>query len=333
MKNAKTRRTRRPRAKSAPPKDIHQQVTDNIIQAIEAGAGDWQMPWHRAGDGLNRPVNIDTHNRYRGINVLNLWIAAECRGFGCGVWGTYRQWQNRGCQVRKGEKGATVVFYKELEFEADNPATGESELEKRLMARASTVFNAEQVDGYEPEPLPVLENPVTAIERAEAFVAATNAEIRHGGTRAYYNRGTDFIQMPERERFLGTDTSSATEAYYGVLFHELTHWTGHKSRCERTFGKRFGDEAYAMEELVAELGAAFLCADLGISQAPRPDHAAYIDNWLNVLKADKTAIFTAASQASKAADFLAGLFDKDITDDELEAALAAFEITHIFKEI
>lgn len=126
--------------------------------------------------------------------------------------------------------------------------------------------------------------------------------------------------MPERERFLGTDTSTPTEAYYGTLLHELTHWTGHKKRCEREFGKRFGDEAYAMEELVAELGSAFLCADIGISPQPRSDHAAYVDHWLKVLKADKKAIFTAASQASKAADFLAGLRDKAANADALEVA-------------
>jgi len=305
MKTSAKSRTRRSRKKPTQRKDIHQQVTDSIIAAIEAGAGTWQMPWHRSGEGLNRPVNIDTHKRYRGINILNLWVAAEHRGYSNGLWGTYRQWQNRGCQVRKGEKGAMVVFYKELEFDTENPETGDAETEKRLMARASTVFNAQQVDGYEPEPLPEPENPVSPIQQAEAFVAATEAEIRHGGNRAYYSRGTDHIQMPERERFLGTETSSPTEAYYGTLLHELTHWTGHEKRCQRQFGKRFGDKAYAMEELVAELGAAFLCADLGITQAPRADHAAYIDSWLQVLKADKKAIFTAASQASKAADFLA----------------------------
>ena len=126
--------------------------------------------------------------------------------------------------------------------------------------------------------------------------------------------------MPERECFLGTDTSTPTEAYYGTLLHELTHWTGHKKRCEREFGKRFGDEAYAMEELVAELGSAFLCADIRISPQPRPDHAAYVDHWLKVLKADKKAIFTAASQASKAADFLAGLRPKAANGDALEVA-------------
>src|SRR5690606_34161065 len=143
--------------------------------------------------------------------------------------------------------------------------------------------------GYDRSPVPVPINTAKPIEQAEAFVAASKAQVRHGGGRAYYNPNQDFIQMPERERFLGTETSTPTEAYYGTLLHELTHWTGHKKRCEREFGKRFGDEAYAMEELVAELGSAFLCADIGISPQPRPDHAAYVDHWLKVLKADKKA--------------------------------------------
>lgn len=304
--NAIARRNRKSSARAGR-RDVHQQVTDNIIKAIVAGTGSWQMPWHRAGAGLNRPLNIATKNHYRGINILNLWVAAEVNHFTSGVWGTYRQWQQRDCQVRKGEKGALVVFYKELDVEVEDPATGETENETRLMARASTVFNAEQVDGYEPEPLPVPEDPAVRIANVEAFIEATKAEIRHGGGRAYYNPTSDFIQMPERERFLGTETSTATEAYYGVLLHELTHWTGHKNRCDRQFGKRFGDEAYAMEELVAELGAAFLCADLGLSPMPRPDHAAYIENWLTVLKSDKKAVFTAASQASRAAEHLESL--------------------------
>lgn len=232
-------KSRRSRRTNVERRDVHQQVTDNIIAAIEEGAGEWQMPWHRSGKGLNRPVNIDTRAHYRGVNILSLWVAGEVRGYTEGVWGTYRQWQNRGCQVRKGEKGSLVVFYKELEFEDQDTDTGMTSTETRLMARASTVFNAEQVDGYEREPLPMPENPATPIEQAEAFVAASKALVRHGGARAYYNPNQDFIQMPERERFLGTDTSTPTEAYYGTLLHELTHWTGHKKRCEREFGKRF----------------------------------------------------------------------------------------------
>ena len=287
--------------------DVYTQVTNTIIAAIEAGAGNWQMPWHRAGEGLNRPVNIDTSNAYRGINVVSLWASAQARGFTTGTWGTYKQWQNNGCQVRKGEKSSIVVFYKELDIETENAETGETEQGTRLMARASWVFNADQVDGYEAPALPEPKDPVQVIDGAERFIDATGATVRHGGVRAFYRPSDDIVQMPERERFLGTGTSSATESYYATLLHELTHWTGASKRCDRQFGKRFGDDAYAVEELVAELGAAFLCADLGVTLTPRPDHAAYIHNWLKVLKADKKAIFTAASQAAKATDFLAGL--------------------------
>lgn len=290
--------------------DVYTQVTNTIISAIEAGAGDWQMPWHRSSVF---PTNIDTGKAYRGVNVLSLWVAACAKGFGTGTWGTYRQWQKNGCQVRKGEKSSLVVFYKEIEV--DDPEMGNEDGNgqrgyKRLIAKASWVFNSDQVDGYEPEPIPEPETPVEHIEAAEAFVQGTGAIVKHGGGRAFYRPSDDIIQMPERERFLGSDTSTPTEAYYSTLLHELTHWTGAKKRCDREFGKRFGDQAYAMEELVAELGAAFLCADLGISVTPREDHAAYINNWLQVLKTDKRAIFTAASKAAQASDYLLKLQER-----------------------
>ncbi|CCQ74248.1 ArdC family protein [Magnetospira sp. QH-2] len=287
-------------------KDVYQTVTDQIIEAIENGAGEWQMPWHRAGSGLNRPLNIDTGNAYRGINIIALWASGQVRGYSSGTWGTYRQWQNKGCQVRKGEKASTVVFYKE--FETDDQASGSDEThpEKRFVARASSVFNADQVDGYEIS-LPEPKDPVQAVAEADTFVNNTLAVIRHGGGRAFYSTGTDAIQMPDKDRFIGSETSSSTECYYSTLLHELVHWTGAKRRCDRQFGKRFGDDAYAVEELVAELGAAFLCADLGITSEPRPDHAAYIDNWLQVLKSDNRAIFAAASKAAQATDFLSAL--------------------------
>jgi len=287
-------------------KDVYQTVTDQIVEAIENGAGEWQMPWHRMGEGLNRPVNIDTGNAYRGINIVALWAAGQVRGYGSGAWGTYRQWQNKGCQVRKGEKASTVVFYKEFEVEDTDAQPGETTFETRRVARASSVFNADQVDGYDVE-LPEPKDSVQDMTEANAFVANTQAVVRHGGARAYYNRGTDTIQMPDKDRFLGSETSSATESYYGTLLHELVHWTGIKKRCDREFGKRFGDDAYAVEELVAELGAAFLCADLGIAAEPRPDHAAYIEYWLKALKTDNRAIFAAASKAAQATDFLAEL--------------------------
>ena len=303
-------------------RDVYTQVTDTIISAIEAGAGQWDMPWHRHGVTHTRPMNALTGKRYRGVNVLALWAAAEARGFTTGLWGTYRQWQEKGAQVRKGEKSSLVVFFKELAVDETNPETGETERGRRLIAKASYVFNANQVDGFAlPEPQAPA-NPAEALSQVEAYVAATGAHVAFGGESAFYRPLTDTIHMPDRTRFVGSATSSATECLYSTLLHELTHWTGIKTRCDREFGKRFGDDAYAMEELVAELGAAFLCADLGIANTPRPDHAAYISHWLIVLKADKKAIFTAASKAAQAVDYLDGLQPADEAHDteELEEA-------------
>lgn len=300
--------------------DVHEAVTNQIIAAIEAGAGEWKMPWHRSGGALSRPVNIASTEAYRGVNVLALWVAAEARGYASNVWGTYRQWQAAGGQVRKGEKGSLVVFYKELRFRTEDGGADDSgddgiggTVEKRLFARASTVFNAAQVDGWQSPAEPEAPEPVEfdLIAQAEAFVAGTGADIRHGGDRAFYRPSSDHIQMPPRETFVGTDTSTPVEAYYSTLLHELVHLSGARHRLNRQFGQRFGDEAYAAEELVAELGAAFLCADLEVSLVPRPDHAAYVSNWLTVLKSDKKAIFTAASKAQQAVSYLEGLQHQD----------------------
>jgi antirestriction protein ArdC len=208
-----------------------------------------------------------------------------------------------GTQVKKGEKAAYIVFYKEITVASDDS----DDAETRLYARATPVFAAEQVDGYE---APTVEAPTTVfspIEQAEAFVAKTGAKVHHGGGRAFYRPSTDSIYLPPREAFIGSPTSTPAEAYASTKLHELIHWTSAEARCNRQLGKRFGDDAYAMEELVAELGAAFLCADLGITDAPRADHAQYLDCWLSVLKADKKAIFTASSKASEAVAFLATL--------------------------
>lgn len=286
--------------------DVHQHITDQIVAAMEAGAGQWQMPWHRSAHALTRPKNIASGNAYRGINILSLWVAAEAQDFSSGMWGTYKQWHEKGAQVRKGEKSTVIVFYKELErAREDDP----SETETVLFARASRVFNAAQVDGFtlpEGDAMPT-EDRIEPVAAAEAFVAATGARITIGGERAFYRPSEDMIGMPDRPRFTGTDTLSPTEGWYGTLLHELTHWSGAAHRLDRQLSARFGDNAYAMEELIAELGAAFLCAELGIAATPRPDHAAYLAGWLKVLKADKKAVFTAASAASRAADYLGGL--------------------------
>lgn len=286
--------------------DVYQQITDRVIAAIEAGAPKFEMPWHSEA-AHTRPANVLTKKNYRGVNILALWVSQLTNGFRTSHWGTYKQWKERGAQVRKGEKATTVVFYKEVERETVDPETGGTELGKLLVARASWVFNADQVDGWTAPELPQLEDKTAIIEAAERFVASTGATIQHGGTAAYYRPSADLIQMPNRELFIGSSTSTPTESYYSTLLHELTHWTSHAARVNRNLSKRFGDESYAMEELVAEFGAAFLCADLGITIDPRPDHAAYLDHWLRVMKADKKALFTAASKASEAADFLAKL--------------------------
>jgi antirestriction protein ArdC len=206
-----------------PKRDIHGEITSQIIAAIEAGAGDFQMPWHQAGSGLTRPVNALTKNAYRGVNILSLWVSAQIRNYSCGIWGTYRQWAELGAQVRKGEKSSLVVFYKDLEIERTDPASGETEADTIFIAKASAVFNADQVDGFARPDEPVRRDLTERLDAVERFVAATKAEIAHGGARAFYRPSTDSIQMPDRDRFIGSATSTPTETYYSTLLHELTH--------------------------------------------------------------------------------------------------------------
>lgn len=289
--------------------DVYEAITNQIVSAIEAGTGQVQLPWHRKGSAIHRPINVASRNSYRGVNTVALWAAADANGFADGVWGTYRQWQERGAQVRKGEKSSLVIFYKDY-APADGSAS-EDDPERRFVARASRVFNVAQVEGYVSPDAEASDDKIDPCEAAERFIAASGAKISIGGDRAFYRPSADIIAMPDRHRFIGTETSTATEGWYATLLHELTHWTGAANRCDRIFGKRFGDDAYAMEEMVAELGAAFLCGDFGITAEPRADHAAYIDNWLRILKSDRKAIFTAASAANKAAEYLFGIAQAD----------------------
>lgn len=283
-------------------RDIHAEITDKLIAAIEADPGRPSLPWRRASAPLFMPENALTKKSYNGINIVSLWVAAEARGYSTPIWATYKQWSEIDCQVRKGEKSSLVVFYKE--YETDPKPDDDTDDGKRRVARASYVFNASQVDGYalpdQPQPL----GPIARIEAADRFIRNTGARIEHGGDRAYYRPSTDHIQMPDEDRFCGTDTMSRSEGYYAVLGHECLHWTGSEKRLARDFGKRFGDAAYAAEELVAEIGSAFLCAELGITQDTRPDHAQYLANWLTLLKSDSRAIFTAAAKASEAVAYL-----------------------------
>jgi antirestriction protein ArdC len=284
--------------------DLHQTVTDQIIAAIEQGAGDVQLPWQRGGSSFGfLPKNAVTGKHYQGLNILSLWSAAELKHYaGEGLWASYRQWASIDAQVRKGEKATVVIFYKE--YQGDPDPDDADDTGKRRVAKASFVFHCSQVDGYALPDAPEAKPPIEKLANVEAFIAATGAVVKVGGDRAFYSRSFDSITMPDEDRFTG-DALQRREGYASVLLHELSHWSGAEKRLNREFGKRFGDNAYALEEAVAEFSAAFLCAELGISAVPRPDHAAYIQNWLQVLKEDKRAVFTAAAKASEAARYLA----------------------------
>jgi antirestriction protein ArdC len=281
-------------------RDLYGEITRSIVAAIERGnVGRWRMPWHVSGD-FAAPINAISRRPYRGVNVLALWSAADTAGYPRGEWATYAQWSSIGAQVRKGERSTTVVFWKfsNAGSSADEDSDDtENESGPAVLVRGFNLFNAAQVDNAPPE----LEPETTERERievADLFFNGIGANVRHGGNRAYYAPLEDRIQMPKYSAF------DEPVLYYSTMAHEHVHWTAPQSRCDRELGKRFGDHAYAAEELVAELGAAFVCAHLGLNNAPREDHAQYLHSWLKVLKADSRAIFTATSQAQKACDFL-----------------------------
>jgi antirestriction protein ArdC len=285
--------------------DIYEKITGRIVAELEQGVIPWHKPWnaeHAAGR-ITRPLR---HNgqAYQGINVVMLWSEAVSKGYAAPIWMTFKQAQELGAFVRKGEHGSLVVYADRITRTEMTDAGQEVEQSIPFM-KGYTVFNVEQIEGlpaqYYALAAPALD-PVARNQEAERFFCSLRADIRHGGNQAYYAAGSDHVQMPPFETF--RDPVS----YYATLAHECTHWTKHERRLARDFGrKRWGDEGYAIEELVAELGAAFLCADLGLTPQPRPDHAAYIASWLKVLKDDRRAVFTAAGHAQRAADFLHGL--------------------------
>lgn len=293
-----------------PRQDVYSRITNQIIEALEQGVKPWTQPWnaaHAAGH-VSRPLR---HNGqpYAGINVLTLWASAMTAHYAAPIWMTFKQAIEMGGHVRKGEKGSPVVYADTMRRTETDEATGDEAERAIPFLKAYTVFNVEQIEGL-PEHFHALahasRNPDERIAGAESFFASTRADIRHGGDCAYYSPTLDYIQMPSFEAFRDA------QAYYATLAHEATHWTRHTTRLDRDFGrKKFGDDGYAREELVAELGAAFVCADLGLRLEDRADHAAYIGNWLSVLKEDKRAVFAAAAHAQRAADYL-GRFSRPV---------------------
>jgi antirestriction protein ArdC len=280
---------------SAERADVYTRITAEIVAAIEAGAGEWRMPWHHNGNATTRPQNISSGKRYRGVNVLALWIAAETRGYANGLWGTYRQWLAVGGHVRKGERGTTVVLWKQIGIDNDAEDADDGD-RRRSFARAFTVFNVAQVDGYEPEPAARL--PETGrLAHVEAFIDALKIPIITGNYDAHYRIDLDTIFMPEYAAFTSPD------GHAGTLTHEAVHAAGAKQRLDRNFEERFKRDWLAVEEMTADLGASFILADLGVAHHPRPDHAAYLASWLRLLN-DPRTIFTAASKAQQAADWM-----------------------------
>lgn len=284
-------------------KDIYVRVTAKIVADLERGVRPWMESWSVGNtDGrITRPLR---HNGqpYNGINVVMLWSAAVEKGYGCPIWLTFKQAIELGGNVRKGEKGELVVYANRF-TRTETDDTGE-EIERQIpFLKGYTVFNVEQCEGLPDHVMRPAVAPSSApnvrIARAEQFFSATGADTRHGGTRAFYAETPDYIQMPPFETFIDAESHAAT------MLHELTHWTKHPSRLARDLGRsRLGDAGYAKEELVAELGAAFLSADLDITPDVREDHAAYIGDWLKVLQNDKRFIFSAAAHASRAVDYL-----------------------------
>lgn len=272
---------------------VYAEVTQSIIDQLEAGALPWIKPW-RVDSTADK--NIISQKPYQGINRLILGLSSMVQGFDKPVWASFKQWQSLGANVKKGAKGTKIVFFSPVTKQ--DKATGEVEAYNVL--KAYYVFNASQVEGIEFAAPQAEDKPFNSIEAAEARIVKTGANISHGSDAAFYAPGPDSIKLPNKSAF---DNESS---YYATAFHELVHWTGAKHRLDRDLDKgRFGNPAYAFEELVAEMGAAFLCQDYKIQGELR--HAGYIQSWLKALKDDSKAIFKAAALAQKAADYLNGL--------------------------
>ena len=279
--------------------DINKIITNKIIQLLERGTVKAGARWTGSlATGL--PVNAKSGEQYRGINVLMLWAEMAEKSYASSQWLTFKQAADMGARVRKGEKSVMCVYYKTVSKR--DKANSDDEQEMYFMAKPFWLFNLAQVDDLPADLMTqAIEAPMKSFnphQEAEQLLLSSQASIHYGFDSAYYSSSIDKICLPVREQF----TSESN--FYATALHELTHWTGSKTRLNRSFGKRFGDDAYAFEELVAELGAAFTLGQLGMVDATLEAHADYVQSWIKVLKNDTRAIFTAASQAAKASAFI-----------------------------
>lgn len=295
--------------------ELAAEVTAQLVAQIETGPGVWRMPWHTV-PGLFDVRNAATSNRYRGSNTIALALTALDRGYGSEGspgspwWATYKQWTELEAQVRRSETGARIIKWVTVRRPADHntdeaaPGAGKR---GRLVPKVYTVFHASQVEGWT-APATAPANDLDRDARADAWIAQTGAAISYGNDHAAYLPALDVIELPAAAQF------DDAAAMYSTTCHELTHWTGHPDRLNRDLSGRFGDDAYAAEELVAELGSAIACSHLHLTPAPREDHAGYLAHWLRILNADPTALFAVAAKAETAVDYLDSL-----QTDEVEA--------------
>jgi len=290
--------------------DIRESVTQRMVEALRSGqVPPWRQPW---GGTAGPPVNALSRKGYRGVNVLLL----QCQPYQSRYWATYRQWGDLKCQVRKGQHGTRIVFWRPVKGQVVNDR-GVAEDGDYLLLRQYVVFNAEQVEGKAVERFLACQEakPFADFGPAEGVIAATGADIRSGGDKAFYRRGEDFIRLPPKHSF------TSEKEYYATAFHELAHWTGHESRLDRLpKNSRFGDAAYAFEELVAEIGGCFLCSELNLPQGDDlTGHNAYLGQWLAVLGRDAGAVLRAAGQASRAVDYILAFSGKRLVAEAEEA--------------
>lgn len=281
--------------------ELTKKVATSVYNQMEQHGTNWLKSW--VGDS-RLPINCESKQPYSGINLFIL-LGEEMTSH---QWGTYKAWSRVGKQITKGQKGTTIVFFKNIESKTEFDAEGNPQ--KIPMMKCYTVFNESQTEGY--EPAPVVGGQEFSNVLADTWVKNTGANIEHLHARAFYNPNSDHINMPPMKTFFATDDANAEQNYYGTLFHELTHWTGHASRCDRNLKGKSDKKSYAFEELVAELGACFQSVHFGIEPVEtNPDHAKYLNSWMQALKDDNKIIFKASAKANQAMQFLNKLQDKE----------------------
>ena len=294
------------------------QIADQLIESMKTAGTGFMLPWVKSGMPTNLGRLGTKNPYYYGINNLILWREKNYSNYKSNVWGTFKQIQDKGGMVNKGEHGVDVILWKPFEVTDTykrNTATnkkGDSYQKTAFYIRFFKVFNMDQTtlkDKYAPNQN--VEGAKSKVD-VETYVKNTKAKIEHGGDKCYYVPSKDFIKMVEKSEFKSTGDSNATQNYYSTLLHELTHWTGHKSRCDRDMQGYFGDDSYAFEELVAEIGAAVQCCILGITSTPKKESAQYLNSWIKRIENDPDALFKASAKASSAVKFIEGLQEQKV---------------------